>query len=124
MTTVHALDSARQPYTLELAAHHFHVVALRSTDHMQQTCFAEPADRTHTELSQPCRARTDGSSGSPSCAAASAYRLARTMMRSMQPRRTQLAVSVGTDGPRPEVAITVGARRRCNSRAVRTLQDV
>jgi hypothetical protein len=44
MTTVHALDSARQPYTLELAAHHFHVVALRSTDHMQQTCFAEPAD--------------------------------------------------------------------------------
>jgi hypothetical protein len=36
--------------------------------------------------------------------------------------RPVLAVSVGTDGPRPEVAITLGARRRCNSRTVRTLQ--
>ena len=45
--------------------------------------------RTHTGLSQPCSARTAGSSGSPSWAAASAYRLARTMMRSPQPRRTQ-----------------------------------
>ena len=31
----------------------------------------------------------DGSNATPSCAAANAYRLARTMMRSLQPRRTQ-----------------------------------
>ena len=44
--------------------------------------------RTQTGLSQPCSARTEGSNATPSWAAASAYRLARTMIRS-PPRRSQ-----------------------------------
>jgi hypothetical protein len=44
--------------------------------------------RTHTGLSQPRRARTHGSSGTPPNATARAYRLARSMIRSPPPRRS------------------------------------
>ena len=94
-TTAATLELARADASAPRPAHHLHVVALGSAQHMQQTHLAGPAHphahRNFFGLSQPCSARTAGSSGSPSWAAASAYRLARTMIRAPPPRCTQKA---------------------------------
>ena len=90
-TTAATLELARADASAPRPAHHLHVVALGSAQHMQQTHLAGPAHPHAHRMSQSCSARTAGSSGSPSWAAASAYRLARTMIRAPPPRCTQKA---------------------------------